>query len=356
MASLHQQPGSPFWYLAYRDANGQRLKKSTGLRTDDPNDTLAARTLRSEAETEELKRDSNRSAAKDESAWDRWVPGFLVRHCPNPKTRERYQGTWKWIALWLEHRSIRTPREISYRSALDWMAWRTSFTKRTGKQVSKNTAINDLKVLALAMREAVRLEFIAANPFAQLGIKKDAAKRKPTLTDADIAFLREHLQGEPEWMQTAFHISLHTGCRLAETAIPLEGVDLRAGGGVGKITFPKPKGGEGRAFTIPMPPELRPMFERMKTERRKVTLTLPFQPSRRWQQFLIKIDRREHVFHCLRVTYVNRLREAGVPREAAKRLVNHASDLVHQIYQRETFEDLLPYAGAVKFPIADAGK
>jgi hypothetical protein len=55
-------------------------------------------------------------------------------------------------------------------------------------------------------------------------------------------------------------------------------------------------------------------------------------------------------FHCLRVIYVNRLRRAGVPREASMRLVNHASELIHQIYQREKVEDVAQWRDAVEFP------
>jgi hypothetical protein len=45
----------------------------------------------------------------------------------------------------------------------------------------------------------------------------------------------------------------------------------------------------------------------------------------------------------------NRLRRAGVPREAAMRLVNHASELIHQIYQREKVEDVAQWRDAVQF-------
>jgi integrase len=51
------------------------------------------------------------------------------------------------------------------------------------------------------------------------------------------------------------------------------------------------------------------------------------QDSRRWQQFFIKIGKPHLCFHCLRVTYVNRLRRAGVPREAAMRLSGPHTDL-----------------------------
>ena len=46
----------------------------------------------------------------------------------------------------------------------------------------------------------------------------------------------------------------------------------------------------------------------------------------------------------------NRLRRAGVPREAAMRLVNHSSELIHQIYQREKVEDVAQWRDAVQFP------
>jgi hypothetical protein len=47
----------------------------------------------------------------------------------------------------------------------------------------------------------------------------------------------------------------------------------------------------------------------------------------------------------------NRLRRADVPREAAMRLVNHTSALVHEVYQREKLDDVMQWRNAVKFPI-----
>ncbi len=99
-----------------------------------------------------------------------------------------------------------------------------------------------------------------------------------------------------------------------------------------------------------MPTAIRPLLERLRLAKSRYTLKFPFQPSRRWQQFFIKIKTMHLFFHCLRVTYVNRLRRAGVPREAAMRLVNHALELVHQIYQREKVDDVVQWRDAVRFP------
>lgn len=99
-----------------------------------------------------------------------------------------------------------------------------------------------------------------------------------------------------------------------------------------------------------MPSALRPLFERLKCERRAVTLDSAFQPSRRWHQFFIRVNKPHLCFHCLRVTYVNRLRRAGVSREAEMRLVNHASELIHRIYQREKVKDVRQWCDSVKVP------
>jgi integrase len=147
----------------------------------------------------------------------------------------------------------------------------------------------------------VRLGHADANPLICLKLRRDKSPKKPELTDKEISQIREGLKSEPEWMQFAFDISLHTGCRLRETRLPMNCVDFKEN----KITFPAPKGGEDRAFSIPMPSALRPLLERLRKTKRKFTVEFPFQPSRRWQHFFIKIKKSHLCFHCLRVTFVN---------------------------------------------------
>jgi integrase len=280
------------------------------------------------------------------AAWDYWVPKFFERHYATKATLDRYEDAWKWVALWLQNNRIHSPRQLTYRLGIEYLDWRTTFKKRTGKIVGRNTAILELKLLSLVMGEAVRMGHADANPLVSMKIRRDRPPKKPELTDDEILEIQTALNDEPEWMQVSFAIGLHTGCRLRETRIPLSCVDFRET----KITFPSPKGGEDRAFSIPMPTVLVSLLEKLKAEKRSYTLEFPFQPSRRWQQFFIKVKKTHLCFHCLRVTYVNRLRRAGVPREAAMRLVNHASQLVHQIYQREKVDDVMQWRDAVRFP------
>lgn len=324
------------------DGNGKRRNKSTELRADVPSETVQARALRAQMEAKEL----GRTGAVQGDDWDSWVSKFLDRHCESTRTRDRYLDAWKWLALWLQLRKLHTPRAITYRNAIEYIDWRTTFKKRTGKTVGRNTAIYELRILSLLLGEGVRLGHADANPLVGVKIRRDKTAKKPEVSDVEVVTIRTALAEEPEWMQTAFEIALHTGCRLRETRIPMTCVDFLEN----KITFPSPKGGEDRAFSIPMPTALRPLLDRLVKERKKHTLDFPFQPSRRWQQFFIKLKLSHLCFHCLRVTYVNRLRRAGVPREVAMRLVNHASDLVHQVYQREKVDDVVRWRDAVIFP------
>jgi len=342
MASLYKKQNSPFWFIQFIDSDGIRRNKSTSLRTDSPAETVQARALRAQLEAKELNRNA---AAISGGGWDDWVPQYLERHCESPRTLERYVGSWSWLALWLQVHRYHSPRAITYRNSIEYIDWRTKYKKKTGKTAGRNTAIMELKLFAMIMGEAVRLGHADANPLVSLRLRRDKVAKKPELTDKEISEIREALKVEPEWMQTAFEISLHTGCRLRETRLPMNCLDFREN----KITFPSPKGGEDRAFSIPMPSALRPLLMRIGENKPEFTVEFPFQPSRRWQQFFVKLGKPHLCFHCLRVTYVNRLRRAGVPREAAMRLVNHSSELIHQIYQREKAEDVAQWRDAVQF-------
>ena len=116
MASLYRKKRSPFWFIQFTDADGKRRNKSTALRSDHPGETMQARALRAQLEAKEF----SGTAGALGGGWDTWVPQFLERHCECARTYERYLGTWKWLALWLQNRHYRSPRDITYRNALEF--------------------------------------------------------------------------------------------------------------------------------------------------------------------------------------------------------------------------------------------
>jgi len=189
MAYLYRKNRSPYWYIQHLDSESAKHDKSTGLRADDPNDRAKAKALRAELEANEHRKIPFVNGA----SWDSWVPKFLDRHCQTEATLERYQDAWKWLALWLQILRINSPRQLTYRRGVEYVDWRTTFKKRTGKVVGRNTAIFELKMLSLIMGEAVRLGHAEANPLFSLKIHRAKAAKKrahrravgPTLRWAD---------------------------------------------------------------------------------------------------------------------------------------------------------------------------
>ncbi len=210
MASLYRKKNSPFWFIQFVDPiSRKRVNRSTGFRTDSAKETVEARAFRAQREAKEL----SHNAGALGGGWDTWVTQYLERHCESPLTLERYLDAWKWLALWLQTKRFHSPKDITYRNAIEYVDWRTSFKKKTGKTVGRNTAILELKILAMIMGEAVRLGHADANPLVSIKLHRDKAEKKPEITDDEIVAIRAALKIEPEWMQRAFEIALHTGCR-----------------------------------------------------------------------------------------------------------------------------------------------
>ena len=70
MASIYKKRRSPFWFIQFIDHAGLRRNKSTGLRTDDPSQTVKARALRAQMEAKELNHDPGDI---DGGGWDAWA-------------------------------------------------------------------------------------------------------------------------------------------------------------------------------------------------------------------------------------------------------------------------------------------
>lgn len=344
MASLYKKDRSPFWYVQFVDKNGKRRNQSTGYRWSSQKETADAQHLKAKLEVTETKTATIASS----DAWDKWVVKFLKQHCQSSKTLERYLDAWKWLALYLQLNQVHYPAKVNYKLCKDYIEWRTNFKKKTGKTVCKNTALFEIKTFGLILGEAARLGIIDTNPCVKIGIKKDKPREKPELTDSEIQKIRKALVSEPEWMGVAFEIALHTGCRLRETELPLRYVDFANK----TMTFPTPKGGAQKAFSIPIPTAILPLLKKLSTEGATKTLSFPFQPSRQWTLFFNRVDMSHLCFHCLRVTFVTRLARASVPLSVAMRLVNHSSELVHRVYQRLGVEDLRKYSEVISIPSA----
>jgi integrase len=350
MACIKKKQGSPYWWIKYRDDRAKLCEESTGYRHDLAADTRKAKALKAQKTADELKQ---QPARQDSPArWDRWVPDYMnIRYAGRERTLDSCRTRWGALSIFLAIHLIVQPRFLTREQVFGYMKWRQKGDKphhvRPGHH---NTARMELKFLSLLMNEAMLRGYVQSNPLVRLGIQKIASAEKPEMTDAEIQLAREGLKQEPKWMGIIFEIALYTGCRLSETNVILDDVDLLKK----LVTFRDPKGGQGgnKDYSIPLRLELVPLFARLKHERQgrgqRAYDALPpegasewWTPARAFHRFFKKTVGIEHLtFHCLRVSFITRCARAGISMPKMMKLVNHATELIHKIYQRLNVEDL----------------
>ena len=338
MASIYKRSGSDCYSIRYKQ-NGKWKGKATKYRLD--SQLHRAKCLAEAAQISVAEKQRTFSGHD-------WVLIHIHNWPASPLTTSHYINSWNWLELFMAEHSLHL-EDFGPTQAELYLTWRCADRRpadahrhRSGHRVHRNQACRDVKMMKWIQRQGRLLGRLQTHALDDYRIKYSAKIRSfPTFSAAQIEAVRNALSHPvvPKWMGISFEIGLATGCRLRETAIPLEGVDLVAG----TITFPTPKGGPKMAFTIPIPKAIVPLLCDLKASGAKVSCEIPPKASHYWRQLFNRIGMRTHVFHSLRVTRVTNLRKAGVPQSYAMRLVNHSSAMVHQLYQRHEVEDLREY-------------
>lgn len=351
-SSIYQRKGRPVWYVSYFCTKAiRRVHVATPWRVDDP--TGRKHALRF-ARLKEQDAAAMRGNAKHET-WNAWVPGFLSdRYRRSPLTLSRYMNAWDWLCVFLDKEGVLLPSALSYNHAIRYVPWRTGQKRHCGKLISRNTAITELKLMGLIMREAIRRGFATINACEKLGIIRDPPKEKPELKDSEIAAIRAechrreaHLPIADQWLTTSFEIALHSLCRLSSTSIPMSCVDLEAG--TLTLRVKGRKVGEPAYLTVPMHPALRPRLEALRDAGASHTCILPRMAAKEWWELRKHLGLSHTCFHSTRVTGITRLWRGGVPESIAMRLAGHRSTVVHRIYQRARTEDLAKHLAGLHF-------
>lgn len=337
MASIYKRKDSKWYYIRFKAPDGRWISKPTRYRID--NTLHRAKALNEASALSVHERDRRGTSTQ-------WVDRMLDDHQVSPNTKIYYRNSWRNLSRFMDERRILL-QDFTPSTALDYIAWRTTTPRTNGSFPGRNQALQDIKILKWIHRQGRLLGHLTTMAMVDFRSRKAPVFRKPIFTDEEISRVRRALAVPhvPEWMRISFEIALHTGCRLKETRIPLDCVDLKTS----TLTFPTPKGGAGRSYTIPIAAGLLPMLTRMKATPRSHTFEWPgcgTRVSSHWRKFFNLLGLRRHSFHGLRATRVTNLRRAGIVQSVAMRLVNHSSSLVHELYQRHSVEDLRPFVNA----------
>lgn len=353
MAHLYKRSSSgmasPFWWIKYRNGKGVIVRESTGFLHGNGADTRRAQELEARKTLEERQTTTTNQSER----WDAWVLQFIEdRYRNQPASKTRYGAAWRTLRMYLDEIEITMPRQLMYLHCTGYLAWREKSDKYNGKyNAGHNTAVLELKFLALVMKEAVRRGFAQGNPCRELELARVPTKKFPQYTDEDIQMIVDGIKREPKAKQAflwpSFLVAYYHGVRLVETNVnPKRDVRLfpkTAAPRVGTITFHQ-KGSKIRVK--PLHPELLQLFQPLVKKQATETFPCPKSFAKEWFNFLhrcgMKTIKPEACFHSLRVTVQNRLRRAGIKKEIRKAYLSHdGKDDVNDLYDRVEEDELL---------------
>jgi hypothetical protein len=349
--SIYRRTGRPVWYVSYPCPIAlKRVHRATQFRLDDPEGRRKAYHFALQRAKE-----SRVYQQAESERWSVWAQPFLEQHYRRQKpTLQRYLISWKWLSHYFELHKIPGPRALTFEHVRAYHEWRTGFVKRTGRSVSHNTALLDIKALQVLMNEAIRRGWCVVNPCDKLGISRTPAREKPEITDEQmsviIAALDERVARDPSsrWMRVAWEIARWHGCRLRETQLDLRTqVDLKDG----LIKF-RGKGhhsGQPKIRHNPIHPRLRPMLEQMIRDGHTRTCTVPELGSRAFREFFDALHMPDVCFHCSRVTVITKMVRADVSLPKIMDYVGHADEEVNRIYRRLKARDLASGHAAIDY-------
>jgi integrase len=341
MASYYKRHASPYYWIRYQRPDSAWADKSSKVRIDNQGSVRKIKQVTAEHTMRELHLDRNGHSNR----FDIWVPGFLANQYPNPKTLTRYTNAWSAIATYLEHINVISPLQVTYQICRAYPQFRTNPPRSVIRARKFNTALTELKVFSAILQEAVRRNYINANPCLKLGYKRIPPKQKPEITPAEQSKIEAALRKQEPWMHDSWLVAMRQGCRISETAVPLRNIDLHRR----TISFAA-KG--NRIHTAPLHADLVPLVRRAQKQNRHQLVDLPKHAPKKWHQFLRRIGFPHLSFHCTRVTVVTRIARNGHSMAQAKAYVGHASDTVHAIYQRLTPADVRHLGAVLSSPTA----
>lgn len=364
MASIHKNAaaGSPYWFAAYRGADGRRLKKST--KTTDRRLAMemavqwekAAMAGRSGTITEVQTRkvlNEILEAATGEPIHFATVKDFFTDWLKDKEGAKKTRTTQKYAPLTKSFLSSLGKRErlsIAAIGPADLRQWRSSLEK---KGLSAATVNGSLRIISSAFERARRLGYIQANPCLGLESLKDEEKgEKDCFTTEQIKALLQEAKGT-DW-EGAILAGINTGLRRGDlTNLTWDLIDT----GSEDTWFLSVKTSKrGKYVFLPVHPDLRewlesrtrgvgkaPVFPDLfgKSGSGKSGISMQFKRLMERAGVCGRVLRTGKgkgrtttslTLHSMRDTFISRLANAGVAEDVRMKLVAHQTKAIHRGY------------------------
>jgi len=369
MTSLHKQAKSKFWYAAFTDGQGRRIKKSTKTTERALAMHIAAQWDRAakSARTGRLVESQMRKVISEITehatgsalhfhtcrAWfAEWMAGKAG--AISPRSLVKYRQV---CSGFLDHIGKRADYPLAAISLGDVRDFRDAMLKTGLSVVTVNQSTR--KVLSVPFEAARRLGFITVNPCAGVEALRDTDEpEKDVFTPEQIAALCAKAQGDWHGVILAGYF---TGLRLSDiTEMRWESVNLTAG--IIKLKTGK----TGKTVVIPLAAELAewlaaqprgigkaPVFPALAGQSGpgRNGLSMQFKNIMEAADIRGRVTRtrEEHSagrtrtslsFHSLRHSFNSALANAGVSQELRQKLTGHASAAMNDRYTHHEIDTL----------------
>jgi integrase len=367
MASVGKyDKSSPFFYAAFTDPLGRRLKKSTG-QTSKSRALEVARTWEKASEEARQQRLTEARAREVISELMRSVGGesltvFTVEqwfdHFVNQKKKSRAAATAKRHAQtmrdFMEFLGHRAKLNIAAITSRDIASFRDH---RHSLGLAPATLNIDVAILSSAFNAALRQGHISVNPCLAIEPLKNKPQRKGVFTPEQVAALLK--TAESDW-RSLIMVAFYTGQRLLDCAnLRWRDVDLVSD--IKTIRFQVRKSGAEIVTVIhPSLENYLLSLSAPETDDEYIFPTLAERRSSVLSNQFRKIMERAHLehreirkriskggrsvaalsFHSLRHSFSSILANAGVSEERRMALTGHRSRDMHQRYSHHELEQL----------------
>jgi integrase len=367
MASVGKyDKSSPFWYAAFTDPLGRRLKKSTGQTSKSRALELAhtwekaseeARQLRlTEARAREVISELMQSVGGESLTVftvEQWFGHFVNQKKKSraAKTGARHAQTMRGFIEFLGPKARLNIAAVTSKDIADFR------DRRQSLGLAPATVNLDIIILSAAFNSALRQGHVSMNPCLAIEPLKDKKQRKHVFTPEQVAALVKAAEGDWRGLILA---AFYTGARLSDVAnLRWSNIDLVSA--IKTIRFHPRKGG-GEVVTV-IHPVLEDYLLSMPTPNSDEAFLFPSLAERNastLSNWFRKIMEQAHIehhevrkriskggrsesalsFHSLRHSFSSILANAGVSEERRMALTGHRTRDVHQRYTHHELEQL----------------